>query len=218
MFDKFIKRVPIIPLSALAFYLLLVLLWKFGAIPSPSGILLFLEGLYHSYGLFGLFTASFLEGLVYVGLYFPGSIIVALAVILSDGSFLSLFTISLVVACALTLASIIDYYLGKKVIASKLHRESLLIDKKVLSSELFLSMLHPNVLAFYFFNSGVKSGRFLKLIFVPIALIPYVLGWGYLIYLIKEPIREIIQNPFLMISLIVGLIVILFLIDRKERS
>lgn len=94
MIRDLFKKIPKLPLSALIFYIGVLFLWKFGFIPGPSNILIFLERLYTQYGLFGLFIASFLEGIVYFGLYFPGSFIVALAVILSDGSFASLLLIT----------------------------------------------------------------------------------------------------------------------------
>src|SRR3989338_8084453 len=118
MLKQFFRKIPKLPLSALIFYVSVVILWKFGYIPSPSNILIFLESLYNSYGLSGLFIASFLEGIVYFGLYFPGSFIVALAVILSDGSFISLFLISLIVAFALSVTAIINYTLGNKILSN----------------------------------------------------------------------------------------------------
>ena len=123
MFKQVFQKIPKLPLSALIFYVSIVMLWKFGHIPSPSNIFLFLENLYYSYGLTGLFIASFLEGIVYFGLYFPGSFIVALAVILSDGTFKSLLSISLVVATALTITSLINYTLGKKILANKFNKK-----------------------------------------------------------------------------------------------
>ncbi|MBC8434878.1 hypothetical protein H8D91_00040, partial [archaeon] len=92
---EFWTELPKLPFSALIFYLVVVLFWNLGLIPSPVEIVSFLEGLYETYGLVGLFIASFLEGIVYLGLYFPGSFIIALAIFLSDGSFISLATLTL---------------------------------------------------------------------------------------------------------------------------
>jgi len=116
---KFLKRIPLLPLSALLFYVTAFVLWSVNIIPPPTEIFLFLENLYTTYGLLGLFMASFLEGVVYLGLYFPGSFIVALAVFLSDGTFISLFLISIVVAFALTLTSLINYVLGRHIVSRR---------------------------------------------------------------------------------------------------
>lgn len=111
------QQIPKLPFSALLFYGGLVALRKLGYIPGPTNILTMLENLYLVYGLAGLFIASFLEGIVYFGLYFPGSFVVILAVILSNGTFLSLLHISLIVAGALTLTSMINYTLGRRILS-----------------------------------------------------------------------------------------------------
>jgi hypothetical protein len=216
MLKKLFQKIPKLPLSALIFYTCMLILWKVGFIPSPSNILIILEELYTSYGVIGLSLASFLEGIVYLGLYFPGSFIIALAVILSNGSFVSLLLISLVVAFTLTITSIINYFLGAKLNGLSLSTESLLKEKKVLSKGLFFSMLHPNMLAFYFFNSGIKRKNFMKIIFVPLIMIPYGLAMGYFLYLLKTPLKNAIDNPYVMVVVILIWILSAFLIANKN--
>lgn len=218
MLKKIFHKIPKLPLSALIFYVSVIILWKAGYIPSPRGILLFLEGLYTSYGLPGLFIASFLEGIVYFGLYFPGSFIVALAVILSDGTFKSLLPISLVVATALTITSIINYTLGRKILSNELDKKVLKEKKQVVSKSLIVSMLHPNILAFYFFNSGMKKQNFLKVLLVPVIMIPYGLGLAYLFYSIKGPLRTALETPYLMVSIIVFWILLAFLLENRGKK
>lgn len=215
MLKKIFKKIPKLPLSALVFYLITVFLWKSGYIPTPSDILLFLENLYISYGLSGLFIASFLEGIVYFGLYFPGSFVVMLAVIISNGTFYSLLSISLVVATALTITSFVNYILGRKI---KSGGETLETKKLILSKGLVASMLHPNALAFYFFNLGIKKQSIKDIIFVPIVMIPYGLVLAYLFYSIKETLKTAIENPYIMVSIILfWMLLVLFLENRNKR-
>jgi len=217
MIKRIFQKIPKLPLSALIFYVCILVFWKFGFIPSPSNILILLETLYQSYGLVGLFIASFLEGIVYLGLYFPGSFIVALAVILSDGSFVSLLVISLVVALALTITTLINYSLGKKILSNRINKELFLKEKRILSKGLFISMLHPNALAFYFFDSGIKKQNFLKILFVPLIMIPYGLALGYFLYFIKEPLKKAIESPYIMITLILIWILLAFIIESRKN-
>lgn len=208
-----LKKIPKLPLSALIFYLSIIILWKIGILPSPVQIVYLLEELYNSYGLIGLFIASFLEGIVYLGLYFPGSFIVALAVILSDGSFISLLVISLVVALALTITSIINYAFGRRIS----NKEFNFVNKrKIFSGGIIAAMLHPNILAFYFFNAGIKKHSLWKILIVPLIMIPYGLVLGYLLFLIKEPLKKAIESPYIMITLIFLWIIIAFIINRKK--
>ncbi len=216
MKQKILNKLPILPLSALVFYLAVVILWIFNIVPSPSEIFLFLENLYNSYGLFGLFLASFLEGIVYLGLYFPGSFIVAIAVFLSNGSFVSLISISLVVALALTLTSLINYVLGKHLVSRKIKNDEILKKYKKESKGLFFSMLHPNILAFYFFNSGIKKQNPLKILLVPIGMIPYGLFLAYILFFFKVSLKKAVESPYLMITYILTWFIISFLINYRK--
>ena len=139
---NFVKSLPKLPLSALVFYFLLIGLWKLGHIPSPVGILRILENLYVNYGLAGMVFATFLEGIVYLGLYF-----IALAVFLSNGSFNALLNISILVTATLTLTSLINYWLGRYVVSKDAKEEVLLVKSRALTRGLVLSVLHPNLLA-----------------------------------------------------------------------
>ena len=204
------KNIPWLPVSALIFYLTVIGLWQVGILPSPAGIIDFLEGLYNSYGFVGLFFASFLEGLVYIGLYFPGTFIVLLAVFLSDGKFISLLNISLVVTAALTLTSIINYTMGRSI------KRPIPVDKSYKKKGLLLSMILPIFLAFYFFDSGLKKHSPLKLIFVPIIMIPYGLILAHIFYPFRESLRTAIETPLVTISIIITWLIIAIIINSKN--
>lgn len=212
-----IERIPKLPLSALLFYVSIVILWQVGLIPSPAGILDILEGLYRTYGLPGLFAASFLEGIVYFGLYFPGSFVVALAVILSDGTFPALMAISGTVALALSVTAVINYSLGRRILANRLNRELLVEEKRIISRGLFLAMLHPNALAFYFFNAGIQKHKFWKVLLVPVILIPYGLILGSLIFSAKDSFKKAIESPYIMISYLLVWFVLALLVEVRRK-
>ena len=167
-------RIPILPLAALLFYIATIILWKLKVIPDPKEILDFLEILYGKYGYFGLTIATFLEGIAYLGLYFPGSLIIALAVFLSGGSALELLTISVIVAATLTVTAVINYFLGGYISSKNFwEKKELMKESETFSKGLFVSMLHPNLLAFFFFNEGLERRNFKKIAYVPIFMIPY---------------------------------------------
>lgn len=215
MFKKFFHEIPRLPLSALIFYLTLFVLWTVNIIPEPKDILEFLESLYNSYGFIGLFIASFLEGVVYLGLYFPGSFIIALSVFLSDGKFTSLLTISLIVALALTFTSLINYILGKYVFYKEFRHKT--EHKKVASKGIFFAILHPNLLAFYYFNSGIEKQSSLRIALAPILMIPYGLLFAYLLYLLKGVFRKAIEIPYVMLVLIFIWIAIAFIFEHRRQ-
>jgi len=211
-------KIPWLPISALLFYLTAVILWTINIILSPIEILSFLEGVYNSYGLIGLSIATFLEGIVYLGLYFPGSFIILLSVILSDGTFISFFKISLVVALTLTLTSLINYWLGRHLMFKQFNKGDLLVNPKKTSRGLWLSSIHPNLLAFYFFDSGIRKQNSLKIIYVPFIMILVGLFYSYLIYPLRFVLREQIEKPHIMIALIFIWFTVAFIFENKRRK
>jgi len=210
-------QIPWLPISALIFYLIAFLLWTINIIPPPTDIFLFLEMLYESYGLIGLFIATFLEGIVYLGLYFPGSFIILLSVFLSDGSFTSLFSISLVVAIALTITSIINYWLGKHIVFKKLEKEDTLVNLRKPTRGFLASTLHPNLLAFYFFDSGIKKQSSLRIFYVPFLMVLVGLFYAYLVYPLRIVLRAQIEKPYIMLTLIFFWFTMAFIFENKRK-
>lgn len=206
-------KIPFLPLSVLIFYLSVVFLWFMGFIPSPLEIISFLEGLYFKYGLAGLTIATFLEGIVYLGLYFPGSFVIALAVFLSDGTFYSLAIISFIVSATWTVTCAIDYLLGRYVrIKNKDFKE----ERKKFTKGFLFSFLHQNFLAFYFFNEGIKKKNPWKLLVV----FPIMFLWGlvvvYIFYIFRDSLRVAIESPFLMITFISIWFLVAFIYENRR--
>lgn len=212
------KSLPKLPLSALIFYVVVVLLWQLEWIPNPASILLFLESLYDSYGLLGLFIACLLEGTVYLCLYFPGSFIVVLAVILSDGSFSDFFAIALTTSVALSIAAWFDHTIGKLLASrNKTEKNKELKHSAKFSKGLLISMLHPALIAFYFFNTGIKKESPWKIFLIPCFIMPYGIALSYLFYQFKDSIRSAIENPLVMIGIIMAWLVTSMLLERKSQ-
>ncbi len=217
-FKKFYNKIPKLPLSALIFYLAVLILWNFNLIPSPPEIITFLGNLYESYGLIALFVASFLEGLVYVGLYFIGSTIIVVTVVFSDGTLITLLNISLIVALALTITSVINYALGRHIISRPLRETKKIKKKRKMSKGLILSCLHPNALAFYFFNLGIKKESPYRIMFVPLIMIPYGFLLAYLFYQLKPFIETSAEKPYILITIILIWMIIEFIWGRVKKK
>lgn len=209
----FWQELPKIPFTALLFQITVTLLWSWKIIPPPNVVVSFLQGLYDSYGLLGLAIATFLEGIAYLGLYFPGSFIIALAVFFSDGGFLTLFTITLIVTITLTVTSFINYFLGKHFS----FKNTAASERKLASKGLLVSMLHPNLLAFYFFNEGVEKGNISKIALVPLVMIPYGLVFSYALYIFSGPARQRLEDPWFISGVIFGWVVVSFIIEHFRR-
>ena len=219
MTKKIERHIPKLPLSAIIFYVITIVLWKLELIPDPREILRFLEELYNKYGYFGLVLATFLESIAYLGLYFPGSLIIALAVFFSDGSFIALLTISVLVAITLTITAAINYLLGRYISRKDFIKKEKFIKKsEILSKGLFVSMLHPNLLAFYFFNAGLERHHFKKLIYIPFFMIPYGYLFGLFLSKFSEPAKQGLENPIFLLTAILIWLAAAFVLENKKNK
>lgn len=200
----------------LVFYLTVFSLWSFNIIPAPSEILIFIEILFNYFGLLGVFIAVLIESIVFLGLYFPGSFILIIAIFFSSGTFVELFMISFITSVALTIGSVINFYLGKyRIINAQI--------PKIKTSELWflLTFLHPNSMAFYFYSQGLKNKNFNHIYLVFFFILPYGILLGFLIFLTKNGFKSALENPYLMIIVIFIWIFISYLLtgfNKKKLS
>jgi hypothetical protein len=210
---KILNEIPKLPLTAFIFYFFMFNLWKMSFIPSPTEIVSILEIVYLRFGYFGLFIATFLEGIVYLGLYFPGSFIIAFAVFLSDGKFVSLLMISIIVAFTLTLTAFVNYFLGRCVLMKNKFDEFERSKKG-----LFASMLHPNLLAFYFFNHGIEKRDIRKILWVPFIMIPYGLFFAYMLSIFSNYAKQKLESVGFIMTLILVWLIISFVLEYRNKK
>ncbi len=110
---KFVLKIISLPLTLLAIYLSFQLLWQVLDFPSQDALLIQIKYLFAEYGLPFLFISALIEGFFLFGSYFPGGVVIFLAVILAGGDVHRIAQIIIVVGVALTIAYSADYYLGK---------------------------------------------------------------------------------------------------------
>jgi len=177
----------------------------------------FLESLYRTFGLPGLFLSSLLEGIAYFGLYFPGSVVVILAVITSDGTLSSFLAISAVVTCALTLSSCISYRLGSVKMIQKRLKANSNYDKDSIFWFIF-NHWHPNGLGLAYFKRGFnKEPLFPYLSVTFMIMFFYGLFCCYLIYSLKE-YAEADQTMVIFTILGIWLLVELYFKNKPQKT
>jgi membrane-associated protein len=205
------RKLPLVPLSALFFYLMAMFFWNQGYIPEPAEMLNVLEGFYQRYQLTGLFVITFLEGLVYFGLYFPGSFIIGLAVVFSNGTPLELIMLSLTTSAALSAVSALNYFLGRILKNRSKNRE--------FNFKTFLAAhIHPNTLAFYYFALGVDKKPIKNLIFTPLISFVYALPTAFILFALGQNIEQAAENEFFMIAALTLWALIAYFRPKKKAK
>ncbi len=138
------------------------------------------KGFFEHYGLIALFVAAVIESLFMISFYFPGSLVVVLAVLVSDRSLSALAVIVLVGWASVLTATVINYWLGKEGfyrLLLRLGSERNVHDMQAWLEKrgrwaIFFSAVHPNILAITNICMGIaRAGLFktLTLSFIAIA-------------------------------------------------
>lgn len=190
---EILRHIPFLPLSAVLFVIAIFILSSTGIIPSTSEILILLGEIYKKFGILGVFIASFLEGIVYLGLYFPGSMIIVMSLFVSGGSLIEYFKIALTVGLAFTLTATINYSLGFSLSKKKQPEKT--------GKFLFFSLLHPHFISFYFFNEGLLKNKPFKIIIVPFFIVAYIFILASILYPIGGLATKTLGDPINLILL-----------------
>ncbi len=78
-------------------------------------------------------------------------------------------------------------------------------------------MLHPNILAFYFFNQGLERKGLWKIAYVPLIMVPYGLLIGYLLFNLSSFAKQQIESSWFFFLLIIIWLVIAFIVEHKRK-
>src|SRR3989338_7446901 len=93
--------------------IVLTLLWHVLHLPKDQELAEIAKRLFDTYGYVALFISAVFEGALVVGLYYPGSFIIFLSVLLAGGDVPKLVAIMLIVTCAFVIGLSADYVLGR---------------------------------------------------------------------------------------------------------
>src|SRR3989344_3307620 len=133
------------------------------------------------------------------------------------GLFVAAFFEGLVYVGLYFAVSLINYVLGRYIISKNLREKKELEKERKISSGLVLSALHPNSLAFYFFNLGLKKESPWKVIFIPLILIPYGFLLAYLFYQLKPILTKGAETPYILVTVLVIWFIIALILKNKNE-
>lgn len=160
------------PFSICVFLFAFSILYNAFGLPSPEELTSLITKWFKEYGLELLFIAAFIEGLFVIGMYFPGSLAIALAVYTMGENILDLFLIGAISFISFLLANIANYYLGKygyyKLLILLGNRNA--VDKmhdtfiKHGSRTFLLTGFFPNFIAIASVCAGISKLKFVKVL------------------------------------------------------
>ena len=155
-------------------------------LPSSAQIIKLAEGFFAQYGLWVLFVAALLEGLFMISIYFPGSFVIFITVLLSDRTLITLVQIGVVAWVGFMLVGAVNYLLGRygwyKIlvwldranVVDKMKRDL----QKYGNRAIFFSAFHPSFLSIMQVSAGIsKLGMMRTLALSGISLVFWIALW-----------------------------------------
>lgn len=209
---KTIWKVARFPLLGLVVLLSLYVAWVLFDLPPREETIAIITEYFARYGFWVVLIGSFLEALLLIGWYFPGSLIIFLAVILAPTPWDAVIAVVLV-TIGLYSGYIVNFFLGKygwyRLLLMFGIRESLQEAQEKLSKygirAIFLSYWNPGLASFTATAAGVLQYNFFRfLIFSLIAVSVWNIFWGTLVYSLGErALDTILTWPFIIFTIFV---------------
>lgn len=178
----------------------------------PDVLIAVLKGWIETYGFAVSIIGAFLEGLLLVGWYFPGSFIIFLTVILA-GSIPNTIVAVLVVSLGMYSAYIVNFLLGKygwHTLLAKFGLEPAIDDakqrlEKYGTSAIFFSFWNPGLASFTATAAGVIQYSFLRFLAeAAVAILVWNTLWGAIAYTIGEQVLKMLFNWYFIGAILFG--------------
>jgi membrane protein DedA with SNARE-associated domain len=215
------------PLFLFCVALTLHITWNLLDLPHPTESTEFLTKYFLTYGYATALIGAFLEGLFMVGWYFPGSLIIFLAVILAPTPLQAVISIAFV-TLGLFVSYVVNFFLGKY----GWYRLLLFIglENYLKESQERLRTYGARAILVTYFNPGLAAFtstaagtlQFPLAIFLTtsaVALIFWNSAWGILVSIFREELFAVIYNWYLVIGgLLLWTLLRYVSIYRRERK
>lgn len=223
--QKNLLKTLALPFTFLGIVLSLYLLSKLLHLPPRAELIELARTYFATYGLIVVFVSAIIEGLLFAGWYYPGSLVIFLGVVFVGKDVPRTVEVVAVVTLGLLIAYGTDFLLGKygwyRVLLAFGIKEPLENAQRRLTqhglSGIFLSYWQPNLAALTATAAGVLHVPY-RTFFVQslIAVIVWDIFWGTLVYLLGETALSLIGLQFVFIVL--GLWIVFRLLQRMRRK
>lgn len=195
----------LVPIFFLILIFIIQWIWHHFNLPTQDDLITKIQSFFKEYGLWVIFVSSILESMLFIGLYFPGSLVIFLGVAATSGNpILAVKTVATVCA-GMLVGYTINFILGKygwhKVLSKfGLDNEIEKIGKNLREKGMFHSFFlyimpgFGSLLSTTFGISGFSYIKFLS--FTVLMVIFWNSVWGLLVYHFGMPLFKLLTNTF----------------------
>jgi membrane protein DedA with SNARE-associated domain len=214
------------PLGLLAFFVVLYAIWILLDLPPEETILRTARDLFERYGVVIVLVSAFLEGLLLIGWYFPGTLVIILGLILAGADLLRLAQVGVLAATGLFAAYVVNFLIGRhgwyRLLLAFGLKEPLENAQRRLTrhglSAIFMTYWQPNLSSLVSTAAGILQfpfGRFVAYSLPATAL--WITFWSLLIYFLGRAALSLAGFRFIFIALVVWIVLRLLLYWMKRR-
>jgi membrane protein DedA with SNARE-associated domain len=227
--DSLKKTISLIwlPLFAAAAVAMFYAFWMILDLPPRSEVIEIARQYFEQYGLITILIAAIIEGALFVGWYFPGSLVIVVGAVFAGKDIAQLFEVFVATTVGFWIAFTLNFFVGKygwyKLLATLGFREALEKAKIQVTvygpRAIFLTSFHPNLAALTATAAGVLQMPFrIFVIHMIAATILWNAFWTTAAYFFGEYSIELIGPKFVLPFIALWIAIILFRKWRKESG
>ena len=214
-----------LPISVVSLYGVIFLLSRIFNLPPESEIIALVRVYFDKYGYALVLGSAFIEGLLLLGLYYPGGIVIFLGVILAGDNIARVVIMILCVAIGSLAAYVFNYTMGKygwhKIFSSLGLKNSLEKAEARFqnhgASIVFFTYWGPNIAALISTAAGTLRIPFrIFLIYSIGAVLLWDMFWGSTVYFLGEHALSLISGQIVLIF--IGIWIIRIIVVEKRRK
>lgn len=197
-----VRRLVLVPLILVGFFTVFVLLYRALELPNPEELIQRAESLLAEHGYWVVFVAALAEGLLLVGWYLPGSLVIVFAMVVSRDGILNPYAVVGTVILAFFVSVILNYILGRFGwyrllvrfgLASPLEKMRLRAERKG-ARIIFATYFHPNVGTLAATSLGILQAPFgLFCLNSALALVVWNSLWGVAAFIVGPSILKLLN-------------------------
>lgn len=219
-------RALILPLSIAIFAGVLFGVWKLLDLPPEERVIEIARDYFNKYGLAIIVVSSFVEGLLIVGLYFPGSMVFFLGLLAASNDPVQVFKVAGFAIIGIWTAYVVNFYIGRfgwyHVFTAIGLKDSLESAKRKLDrngiATIAMTFWHPNIGAVVATAAGILDLR--ARVFLPVSLVSvtfWLSFWSGFVFWLGPDAISILGFRLLIVLLLIWMLY-RFLITRYRSQ
>jgi membrane-associated protein len=219
-------RVLAIPLAVVVIFVALYAIWLLLDLPPEETLTRVAKDFFRRFGALTVFVAAVIEALVLIGWYFPGTLVIVLALVLAEGDLARLVEGAVLAIAGLVVGYVANFLLGKygwytllvavgmgpslEKAARRLHVHGLTV--------IFATYWQPNLASLISTSAGILRLPFGRFVVYSLAASTVWIGfWAALIYSVGPSAMALVGPQFIALALAVWIGLRLLLSWREAR-